>query len=398
MTTKIRVRNFQSIQKGGVEVKGLTAITGPNNIGKSALLRAVRGVFQNTRGTSYVRHGADKCEVEIDFGDRKVLWEKGPRTKPTYYLDDGKPIHPGQGVPDEVVALGVHPISAGGREVWPQVAAQLSGQVFLLDEPGSVLAEAVANVDRVGRLNRCLKASESDKRSVTAELKVRRADKKALEEDLSRFDGLDTSVKQVEALEEKCSLASRVQKALVGVGDLRDRYARAQGVVDSLSGIGTVSIPDSEQVVGLHRELESLEDLRRKMTLSSERVDHLSGIENVGIPDCSLLVDLSDQLRGLYPLREKLSSVSRTVDNLSGVEDADCSVDLGNARKTHLALDLVGSLKERHRHWESTIRSLEKELASKASELEQVRDEVSQILGDMGECPLCGSSVVNEGE
>ncbi len=40
---KVRVKNFQSIREAEVEVKGLTVITGPNNSGKTAFMRAVKG-------------------------------------------------------------------------------------------------------------------------------------------------------------------------------------------------------------------------------------------------------------------------------------------------------------------------------------------------------------------
>ena len=66
---KIQVKNFQSIKKAEVEVKGLTVITGPNNIGKSALARAISGVFSNLKGNSFVRKGESHCEVEVEFED-----------------------------------------------------------------------------------------------------------------------------------------------------------------------------------------------------------------------------------------------------------------------------------------------------------------------------------------
>ena len=66
---KIKVENFQSIKNSEVEIEGLTVITGQNNIGKSALARAVGGVFSNLRGNSFVRRGEKYCSVEIKFDD-----------------------------------------------------------------------------------------------------------------------------------------------------------------------------------------------------------------------------------------------------------------------------------------------------------------------------------------
>ena len=135
MAVRIRVRNFQSIEDAEVEVSGLTVVTGQNNSGKTALMRAVRGVFENSGGDAFVRHGTDALAVHLDFGDADVTWTKGPKVKPTYIVG-GKTINPGRSVPDEVTSLGVAPVQAGSGEAWPQIAPQFTGQVFLLDLPG----------------------------------------------------------------------------------------------------------------------------------------------------------------------------------------------------------------------------------------------------------------------
>lgn len=352
MAVKVRVQNFQSIKDAEVVVEGLTAVTGPNNVGKSSLLRAIRGVAENTRGTSFVRYGADKCEVELTFDDgHTVKWIKGPKTKPTYIIDGGKPIYPGQGVPDEVRdLLGVHTIPAGGRDIWPQVAKQMSGQVFLLDEPGSVLAEAVANVDRVGRLNRALKATERDRRAVTSELKVRIKDRDRYEKEVRAFDGLDSVVQEIHSIETSLVQAGRVGKALKGVIALRDRVAKARDVVSSLDGVEDVSVPPAGESEDLLGEIEILEGVRVRLRKAIARVSKYDGIQDVGV-------------------------------------DADDST----VQKLGRALDALEELRDRDARVRGKIGQLEDLLGQKAESLKDALTDVVKILGDMGECPLCGS-------
>ena len=100
---KVRIQNFQSIEDLTLEIDKLTVITGSNNTGKSAIVRAIRGVFQNTRGTSFIRHGKPKSTVTITFADgQTVVWEKGrgKADKPTYILNGGAPIYPGHACSD----------------------------------------------------------------------------------------------------------------------------------------------------------------------------------------------------------------------------------------------------------------------------------------------------------
>ena len=47
---QVKIENYQSIKEADFEVKGLTAITGANNTGKSACARAIAGAFSNAHG------------------------------------------------------------------------------------------------------------------------------------------------------------------------------------------------------------------------------------------------------------------------------------------------------------------------------------------------------------
>ena len=67
MSTLLKVKNLQSIGDTEVEVDGFTVITGPNNSGKSALVRAVIGLTSNYSGNkhSWVRKGQKNLEVTL---------------------------------------------------------------------------------------------------------------------------------------------------------------------------------------------------------------------------------------------------------------------------------------------------------------------------------------------
>ena len=89
MATTVHVRDFQSIQDAIIIIDGFTVVTGPNNSGKSALQRAIRGVFTNPPAGSLVRHGAKYLSVTITFSDgQTVCWEKG--SKVNRYIVNGK--------------------------------------------------------------------------------------------------------------------------------------------------------------------------------------------------------------------------------------------------------------------------------------------------------------------
>tara|TARA_Y100000310_G_scaffold194428_2_gene194404 strand:+ start:1082 stop:2170 length:1089 start_codon:yes stop_codon:yes gene_type:complete len=354
MAVEVHVQNFQSLKNTGLEISGFTAITGPNNSGKTALMRAIRGVFQNSPGTSFVSHGADEMKVSLKFDDgRSVVWTKGTtkRHKPTYIVDGGKPIHPGRAVPDEVRALGVTPIRIMGQEIWPTLAPQFSGQVFLLDQPGSALAEAVADVERVARLNGALRSSDRDLRATASRLKVRREDRLGLIDDLQGFDGLDTVVAQVEAVELDLTKAAKFNRAIETMTSYRARLTNATAEVERLGRIEDVNIPEASEAQEALGELVAASRLRDRLAESKLEVARLEGIEHVTVED----------------------------------------IDTKKVAAALAALEFFQGVRVRLTAAQSRVSELEEEFESFSAEAERVGGEVKELLGAFEECPTCGS-------
>ncbi len=357
----VNVQNFQSIAAVKLLIKGFTVVTGQNNSGKSALIRAIRGALQNTRGTSFIRHGSKTTTVKLEMDDGHTLeWSKGTAkgAKPTYHIDGGDAIHPGQSVPDEVRDLGIVPITAGGREVWPQVAPQFTGQVFLLDQPGSVLAEAVADVERVGQLNGALRLAESDKRAASSELKVRKADIGGLEAKLDGFKGLEDVEATLVQIEQAQGKALTIERAVSGLTDLHDRHTGAKEAVGRLSGIEDVNLPGDEPF---------------------EAVRVLLG-----------------EKAGLEGLAAKHSRLDSEVTRLSGVEEVGVDIDFTQTERRLAALDVMRGMQSRYLKATKKVTDTEQELADAESALDAVTQEFTETLGGLGECPVCGSTLAHE--
>lgn len=349
---QVRVQNFQSIADATVVVDGFTVVTGGNNGGKSALMRAIRGAFQNTRGTAFIRRGQTKSTVTVTFQDgMSVVWDKGrgKGDKPTYVINNGSPIHPGQGVPDELAALGVRPISAGGREIWPQFAPQFTGQVFLLDQPGSVLADAVADVDRVGQLNEALRLSESDRRSAASDLRSRQTEDQDLQTRILKFGGLDDACVQVHAIEHQHAQTLRIEQGIQQVTRIRDQIRSVTTVVNRLAGILDVQVPDIPFEDDL-REIHALGDLRLRLGATTSGVTRLTEVESIPVDVDGSLVDRID-----------------------------------------LALRRAEDLRHQWKGARSTVDTAEQDLQGAEGDLSSITQTLMDLLGGMGECPVCGT-------
>lgn len=396
MPIKVHIRDFQSLGNVELEIDGLTVVTGANNLGKSAVVRAIRGAFQNAKGTSFVRHGAPKTSVEIEFGDgHSLTWEKGrgKADKPTYIIDGGKPIHPGQGVPDEVKALGVRAINAGGREVWPQIARQFDGQIFLLDQPGSVMAEAVADLERVSQLNDALRLASSDLRAASSELGTRRSDIETLERELQTFAGLEEASQEVQDLEAQAALVQRIETALQGLRVLQQRRNAAQKQVQRLGDIEKVDIPE-ENIRDLPARLEETKRLRDRLNAAQAKVQRFQEFATVTVPETdvsAVLIEL-EALRKINQRRQKIQA------QIHHLEQADLTAEVGDMvplERLQNALQVSRGLRDHRRQAQSRVEEVEGELKQVEQEVEQATEELTGILGS--QCPFCGSALHQAG-
>lgn len=401
MAVQVRLKNFQSIEDASLRVEGLTVITGTNHSGKTAVMRAIRGLFTNAPAGPLVRHGAAHLTVALTFDDgTEVVWEKGwekpgqkGKTVNQYTVNGQKLALVGRGVPPEVAALGVHSINAGSDVIWPQIAEQITGSLFLVDRPGSVVAEALSDVERVGKLTTALKASEKDRRSVVAELKVRRKDVKAHEEALSRFDGLDGVSDQV-------GLLTTARDALVAQGQtihelsqLAERLQAARDSVRRFDGF-SVEVPEGTRAVKCSKAVEKVTRYRDRYQRVSSVAAALQGFGDIEVPSDQSLLDGRAQMEVVEKLLTSLRKAKGEVVLYQGLGDAD----LPTTDQLNRIRSSVGKVKALSSSRESALQSiqhLDAEAVRIQGELEDAEKQVTTLLGDRGVCPTCNT--VHEG-
>lgn len=403
----VHVENFQSLLDVTIPVKGFTVITGTNNTGKSALMRAIRAAFQNAKGTSFIRRGTTKAVVDIVFDDgRRLRWEKGKGVgdKPTYILDGGTPIYPGQVVPEEVKNFGVRPITISGREIWPQFAPQFVGQVFLLDQPGSVLAEAVSDIDHVHQLNDALKFAESDKRSAAAELKVRLVDQSNFVSAVKKFDGLDGIDADVASIEIDHAKAEKIGKAVGVAIALKSRVDHANSAVKFLTGVLAIDTPSTHDFDQFSTVIDSINNvtmLRELHNSATDTIIKFNKYDVVDIGDDELVKAIGivhDDYSLAVSIRDRFNATTTLVGNLSVLVPKSDDLDTSDAVFSFDALKSVVDLKDR---WLSTVKlidTLEQSHVTNERDFVTTTAEITATLGGLGECPTCGSTHVGDHE
>ena len=389
----LSIRNFQSIASSEIEVSGLTALVGPNNIGKSAVCRAAFGVFTNARGSAFVRWGEPFASVRFTFSDgRSVKWEKGPGVN-RYELDGKNLDKVGLGPPPELESLGVLPLTGGDAGLWPQFAPQFTGQVFLLDRPGSVLAEAISDVRRVGVLNEALRLAASDKRSALAEAKVRTADSVRIEKALERYEGLDEVLGRIAELE-------KVRRSLSTLATKRDalrayafRRDALRETIRKLSPVRELRIPESN-AKSLAERFGGLEAAKARRDRAVTYLAKVGAVREVFVPDEPVRLRKIDAgLSLVRGYRERRSSLLAAV--LRGREfepalGASAAVSGASSRAAFERVAEVRGFAERRKTIVELTASLKSLSENLSGELRSALEEVETVLAETGACPVCG--------
>lgn len=398
---KISIRNFQSISKAEIEVSGLTVITGRNNTGKSAALRSVIAAFQNAKGSSYIRHGTTKAVVNVSFDDGLGFrWEKGnaPGDKPTYYINDGPPIYPGSSVPEELYELGVRPIVVGDTKVWPQFANQFTGQIFLLDQPGSMIAEAVSDVTNVRILNAALRQSESDRKSTSHLLSVRQKDLDSIHHSIKTKEEVVESLRPiVDTIDQSMTSAQSIRDQLSFVTMAKNEIEGLSGLVSSLEdtilSIGDLDRYDTTMAQQTMADLTFLDGSRTLMNGLQQQVFSYEPIEALSVPSCDMATKILNGIQYLDSTRQEILtakswiSKSQYLDQVK-VEDLSTVVaDLTSLSTMILELCSFGvSIK--------SLTTQVTELITKQDEANRdlfvVSDDISSLIAEIGQCPVCG--------
>lgn len=167
--------DFQSHQNTVVPLApAVTLLQGDNDIGKSAVVNALRAVFDGNSNDTMIRHHAARSRVEVDLGDKLLTWvrnRKG-RVKVSYDLTDaktGQTIHSSVGTqpPEWLLAnIGIGKVD----ELDIQIGQQ-QDPVFLLNQPASKRAKALAVGQESGHIQAMMALDRQEQQLARSTLK-----------------------------------------------------------------------------------------------------------------------------------------------------------------------------------------------------------------------------------
>lgn len=379
---KFQGRNFQSWSEFSLEISGLTVVTGASNKGKSALFRALKGLFRNELAANYVRTGQKQpLSLTLDLDGHKVEATRA-RDGSSHYVIDGKQFAKLAGaIPDDIKKLGYGEFKVGEFTVDPVFSVQNEPQ-FLLDRkaysPGmlNAILGAFGGTEKLelGKKEANLRITQKNSEAKTLSFEIAEANARiaALDELAQAANQIATEIHSLE------SSARRLESRAAWMTLTHQRRARYAKFTEILN---TLAVPDTSEVVRLQIQLACLQTVGP----AQYRVQALTYIERV-------LGDLSGRWGDFVRLYKKV----RTLQDITPLlESRDASTATADARELNA---IIGRIEDTHSEANRILASIR--LIAQAEQLrarvevlrhERLHVETQQDAATKVKCPQCGT-------
>jgi len=367
----VRVHAFQALYSAMVEIEGLTVVTGPSDIGKSSLVRAIEAALFHKGGEGFVSHGELCAEVSlIGKGESpfSIIWRKGQKEKGqrtvsvNEYVVNGALLEKvGRSQPPEVAELGFRVVDYEGLKLPLQIRRQrgvsVTGRTYAPFVLGFSSTEAEKVLSRIVRSDLFTIASRNASKDMNRERQ------------------------KLGSLDEELQVAVARLIPYKPVKEIREASETLRGSFDSL-----------DQKV---KHLGEVEELEEELSRRKINVDLLSVPEEpvIGVFDQVVLLVQEMVKRDLVPdLLELPSEPDKEVLEIAAMAteiSARMSVpDLVELPKTPITdLESISYLADRLRQEEEEAQDLEDSMNLIEGELSSVVLELSKFKS----CPLCDS-------
>lgn len=351
MLTHLALRQFQSHGSTELELGQFTVIVGASSSGKSAVVRALKLLANNARGTAYIRHGASTCAVEatqVDmFGDPpeagiRVAIQRGKGSEYRLQVADDEVerfTKIGTSTPDAIVSA----LDFGFDDMW------LAGQFdrpFLLDATGSAVAKTLGDLTNVSMIFAAVR--ECSRRASAA--KSRHADRSA------QLATARDRVMSFAALPGQRDAQSRAEEALSSAEKIRARTVTLRDLIAT----SRAAVHRSDDAQKLLVPVPSVQAAQRLVNRRAALASTLRALSD--LPPAPAHHELPD-LRGMQDLKSRASQLATMLRDVT-----QASARAEASRETAV---------------------------SAGGETSDLKTHLDAALTAAGRCPVCGSSTTS---
>lgn len=237
---RVEIKNYQAIKKATIQIdKGLTAIIGPTNSGKSSIIRAIKGAINNQSGNGFINYDADDSTVTITEKDNNIKWVKSRKGSAKYIINGEEVNKIGRSQNEEVAELlNMTEIDVGGTNFRLNFWEQME-KAFLMDKSPNQLFNFISQSreqDLVSNLNEDKKVEHTN---LTSQVKTKYTTIDILNQDIEKIKDNIKTLKPIQNFDlEAFKTAININTQLTNLESLNDELSSK--LVQSLRDIKSV--------------------------------------------------------------------------------------------------------------------------------------------------------------
>ena len=283
---EISIKNFQSIKQVNVDIKGFTCLIGPSDIGKSAIVRAVSGLLNNSPATNLIRKGEETLEVSIDLTDEKITWTKGKGSK--YKIGDIELEKLNRDVPQEFKDLNLLPIETEqGEKINLHIQEQFDDP--FLDSQPRILAEIISRIGSLGTIKKAHNLISKDIKTLKKDVSDISDSEKAVKVEIDKLAPIKNIKQELDAIQLENEKINRAQEQLRLAKKLQEKRTRYKTLVSQL-----------EHKIAILKDLPDIEGLEEKL----KKITRVITIHQARESKFGVLKSLKGRLNTLQELQE----------------------------------------------------------------------------------------------
>lgn len=381
---KIKIKNFQSIADVDFTVEGFTCIVGKNNIGKSAIIRAIDASLTNESGSDYIRLNTKEASVHIQTDGLDMLWNKG--SSASYVINGKRYTKLNRAVPEPILEAGYKQIDVGDQKLDTLVVHQFN-PIFLLDKGGSVITDVLSRLYKLDVISRADDLCTKELKATRSTLKTREKDLAKAQEELVRFQDFDALKALCDSIEEDQKSTDAMQDEI----NTLDRYLfeleSVAAEIRQLEKLKKVVLPKTDALQLQIDELDRIKDHELQLSDLQDEIKSLEAFIGVKVP----LVEMSEEFSEYERIAEwndesqaivaELRALQEKVTILNALDDTDLEQAVSLSRELANIITMSEDIRteaEQCRSYKATVESLENDLRLVTTEFRSIKA-----------CPLC---------
>lgn len=418
----VHIINFQSHTDTTIDFnKGLNAIVGQSDQGKTAIFRAIKwALYNRPLGSRFITKGKNYCSVEIFFDDGSIIrrYKKGNSNFYDVTLADGQSWTElsgfGTKVPAEVtMAHGMRQIILLDKK---KKSLNLSEQLespFLLSDSPAQKGSIIGRLLRTEITDRARKNVQKDIRNINKELDNLKFEIDKNKEEISSFDyveefekNLNIAKKDMGELKKGLESYNVVENISIKLNRDYDRYKNLSETIKELKKYSDahvdilLCIDEFRQYNTIANLKDSIDESRRRASECINILEKNKNIEEI-YKDFNKLdkefLQHKDANKKSLELQKSLSALIALEENVRTLEIQQIPVeDVLSLEKSKHSLDSIISTEEarllmlkRKVNGLKVIEEIEVELTRA---IDRYQDNISKF----GKCPVCFSEMNDE--